>query len=89
MLFSWLAIVLGLGQLPEGTSWKQLYAASWLAAIGFTMSLFIAQLAFGEGETLYKAKIGILSASLIAGVTGYTLLRITSGAQRDPQGHPQ
>ncbi len=75
MAFTWLATKLNLGSLGEGVSWKQVYAASWLAAIGFTMSIFIANLGFGEGDNLHDAKIGVLAGSLVAGVVGFTLLR--------------
>ncbi len=75
MGFTWLAVKLNLGSLGEGVSWKQIYAASWLAAIGFTMSIFIANLGFGEGDNLHDAKIGVLAGSLFAGVVGFTLLR--------------
>ncbi len=74
-LFTWLAVKLGLGDLPSGTCFRQIYAASWLAGIGFTMSLFIAGLGFGAGEELERAKMGILFASFVAGAVGYGLLR--------------
>ena len=73
--FSWLALKLKWGSLPEGVNWKKLYAAGILAGIGFTMSLFIAGLAF-TGESLIElSKIGVLSGSLISGITGYVLLK--------------
>jgi Na+/H+ antiporter NhaA len=53
------------------------YGVSWLAGIGFTMSLFIASLAFGETPLLPVAKVGILTGSLIAGVVGWMILRGT------------
>jgi NhaA family Na+:H+ antiporter len=78
MLCTWLVIRLGLGTLPEGVTWKHIYATSWLAGIGFTMSLFIAYLGFGEGEQLVLSKYGILAGSLAAGVVGYILLRLAT-----------
>jgi NhaA family Na+:H+ antiporter len=77
-LFTWLAVKAGLGALPEGATWKQVYAVSWLGGIGFTMSLFIANLGFGAGDNLNLAKYGILTASVIAGAAGYALLRLTT-----------
>ena len=74
-LFSWLAVKTDLARLPEGVSWRQIYGASWLGGIGFTMSLFIANLAFGESSLLPLAKLGILSASLLAGIAGWLILR--------------
>jgi NhaA family Na+:H+ antiporter len=73
--FAWLAVRSGLADLPKGVSWWHIYGASWLAGIGFTMSLFIAGLAFGEGPELTAAKLGILAASLIAGLAGWLILR--------------
>ena len=78
MLASWVAVRLNLGSLPSGTTWRQLYGVSWLAAIGFTMSLFIASLAFDDAGSLAAAKVGVLAASLVAGVVGYVLLRMKS-----------
>ena len=75
MAFTWLAVKLTLGSLGEGVSWKLVYATSWLAGIGFTMSIFIANLGFGPGDNLHDAKIGVLAGSLVAGVVGFTLLR--------------
>jgi Na+:H+ antiporter, NhaA family len=74
-LFAWLAVKSGLSELPAGIGWRHVYGASWLAGIGFTMSLFISDLAFSDGSLVEAAKLGILSASLIAGVVGWTILR--------------
>ncbi|MDX9971765.1 MAG: Na+/H+ antiporter NhaA, partial [FCB group bacterium] len=76
MFFSWVAIRLGLAELPEGVSWRHVYGMSWMAGIGFTMSLFISQLAFPDSpEFLIQAKMGIFMASMVAGVAGYVILR--------------
>jgi NhaA family Na+:H+ antiporter len=80
-LFSWLAVRLGLADLPYGVSWRQLFATSWLAAIGFTMSLFIADSAFGEPALLALAKTSILVASALAAVIGSVLITVTSPKQ--------
>jgi NhaA family Na+:H+ antiporter len=74
-LFSWLAVRLGVSELPEGIGWRHLYGVGWLAGIGFTMSLFITDLAFSNGALVDAAKVGILAASLVAGVVGWTILR--------------
>lgn len=84
-LFTWLAVKMGLGHLPAGTTFRQIYATSWLAGIGFTMSLFIAGLGLGSGEDLERAKMGILFASLVAGVMGYLLLRLFSAPRSSEQ----
>ena len=81
---AWLAIKLGIAEKPGDVSWRQIYGASWLAGIGFTMSLFITALAFNDPLMVTQAKIGILGASLIAGTVGYLLLR--KGSSRDGAG---
>jgi len=73
-LFSWLAIKSGRAALPSGVTWGQIWGASCSAGVGFTMSLFISELAFKSPEIVSEAKIGILAASLVAGVLGYLVL---------------
>jgi NhaA family Na+:H+ antiporter len=72
---SWLVVRTGVATLPEGVRWAHIVGAGCLAGLGFTMSLFIAALGFGESPLLEAAKLGILAASLIAGLVGFTLLR--------------
>ena len=77
---SWLALRFGLAELPANTRFAQVAAVSLLAGIGFTMSIFIAQLAFeGRDDLLLLAKTGILFASLVAGIGGYLWLYLLSG----------
>lgn len=72
----WIALLLKIGQLPAGSTFKQLAAVSVLGGIGFTMSIFIAELAFAKSpEYLLMAKTGVLAASLFSGVIGYSALR--------------
>lgn len=72
---SWLAIHLGVARLPHGVGIGQIGGAALLGGIGFTMSIFIAELAFAhQPEMILQAKIGILFASLLAGVIGYLWL---------------
>ncbi len=72
----WLAIKLKIAQLPKGSSMMQIFGVSFLGAIGFTMSIFVADLAFVGNDTLiFQAKVGILVASLFAGLFGYFWLR--------------
>src|SRR5271156_4167609 len=73
-LFARLASVVGLGSLPTAVTWSQIFGASWLCGIGFTMSLFIAGLALGSGDVLDISKIGTLAASIGAGCVGSILL---------------
>jgi Na+:H+ antiporter, NhaA family len=81
MLCSWLSCAVGLASLPKGVSWSQMFGASWLCGIGFTMSLFVATLAFPESELLDIAKIGILDASLAASIVGSLILRMAHSRQ--------
>ena len=80
-LFSWVAIRLRLARLPSGVEWKHLFGAAWLAGIGFTMSLFIAQLAFQSAEFVEQAKLGILLGSAISGVIGLIWLWYAGAAR--------
>jgi NhaA family Na+:H+ antiporter len=79
---SWLAVRLGVAGLPTGVTWRMLHGAAWLGGIGFTMSLFVAGLAFGEGDLLNAAKVGVLAASTIAGVVGWRILVRQGNGQR-------
>jgi NhaA family Na+:H+ antiporter len=74
-LFSGIFVKLKLGKLPEGTSWRHIYGMAFLAGIGFTMSMFISDLGFQDDSYKEIAKVGILAASLIAGVIGISILR--------------
>jgi len=75
--FSWLAVKSGRGALPEGVTWGQIAGAGCLAGIGFTMSLFITDLAFDNESLIATAKVGIIAASLVSGIIGYVLLSKT------------
>ena len=74
-LFAWLAVRSGIADVPTGVTWRQIHGAGWLAGMGFTMSLFIANLAFGDTPLLTTAKVGILTASFVAGTIGWIILR--------------
>lgn len=73
---SFVAIKAGLAKLPQGSSMSQIFGVAALGGIGFTMSIFVADLAFvGNSQLIFQAKIGILSASLLAGALGFIWLR--------------
>ena len=76
LLMCWLAIKLGLSQLPEGINWRHITGASFLGGIGFTMSIFITLLAFNDAGVVQISKIAVLFSSVIAGVIGYLVLRV-------------
>ena len=73
--FAWLAVKTRIASLPQGVSWRQIHGLSLFAAIGFTMSLFIGNLAFVSAEQVDAVKLGVLSGSTIAAITGFFLLR--------------
>ncbi|MFV9616832.1 MAG: Na+/H+ antiporter NhaA [Gammaproteobacteria bacterium] len=76
---SWLVLKLGVAELPKDTRFTQIAGVSLLAGIGFTMSIFVAQLGFSHNEELLlMAKTGILFASVLAGVSGYIWLYLVS-----------
>jgi Na+:H+ antiporter, NhaA family len=72
---SWIVIRLGLADLPLGVTWRQIHGAAILSGIGFTMALFISDLAFDQEQLLGFSKTGILVASAICAVVGYGVLR--------------
>lgn len=74
-LFSYLAVKIKLASIPEDVNWKKIYAAAMLAGIGFTMSLFISNLAFTLPELLDISKVGILTGSLLSGTIGFLMLK--------------
>jgi NhaA family Na+:H+ antiporter len=72
----WLAVKLGMAKRPAGMTWLQLYGMALLCGIGFTMSLFIGLLAFGEtGPFKDQTKIGVLVGSLVSAIGGWAILR--------------
>ena len=80
-LFSWLTIICRLAPMPEGGNWSRMASVSMLGGIGFTVSLFIANLSFGANASmailLNDAKLGILVASILAGILGWLLLHFS------------
>jgi NhaA family Na+:H+ antiporter len=77
LFFSWLAVRVSKTRLPDGISWSQIWGVSILAGVGFTMSIFISDLAFTNPDHINQAKIGIIVASLLSGIIGYVVLRKT------------
>lgn len=74
-LFTFIMVKLKICHLPHGAQWSHITGVGLLAAIGFTMSLFITDLAFKDEQLIKQAKLGILTASTIAGLLGYYLLK--------------
>lgn len=83
--FSWIAVKTRLAPMPDRANWKMMAAVSMLGGIGFTVSLFIANLSFNDSahvDLLNASKLGILLGSLLSGIAGYLLLRLLL-----PKGH--
>jgi NhaA family Na+:H+ antiporter len=88
-LAAWIAVSAGAAERPPELSWRLLHGAAWLGGIGFTMSLFIGGLAFGDSSMLTEAKVGILAASLVAGLTGWLVLRLSQTRLPAPVAPPR
>ena len=76
LLFSFLTVTLKIANLPDHVNWIHMLGAGILGGMGFTMAIFVANLAFPEAVLIADAKIGILSASLLAGVIGFLFLQL-------------
>jgi NhaA family Na+:H+ antiporter len=74
--FAWLAVRLGWGKLPKLTTWTHIVGLGALAGVGFTVAIFVAGLAFDDPTLNDRAKTGIFLGSFVAGVVGYTMLRM-------------
>ena len=89
MALAYLAVKTGLAALPSGVTWRHVMGVSFLTGIGFTMSIFIANLAFGAGPLLDSAKVGILAASVVSGVLGaVVLIGVAKSANVNAEGVP-
>ncbi|MBN2815782.1 MAG: Na+/H+ antiporter NhaA [Campylobacterales bacterium] len=72
---AWIAIKLKIAQLPENSNMSQVFGVAFLGGIGFTMSIFVAELAFaGDASLIFQSKVAILAASLVSGAIGYIWL---------------
>ncbi len=76
--FTWIAVRLGLCELPRGARWPHILGVGLLGGIGFTVSLLVTDLAFADVVLADQAKLGVLAASAAAGVGGFAYLRMTS-----------
>jgi NhaA family Na+:H+ antiporter len=85
---TWLAVKTGLSRQPEGTTWLQIYGASLLAGIRFTISLFIGTLAVDTPEQAAQVRIGVLGGSLVSALIGYLVLRAALG-RAEATGHAE
>lgn len=76
MALSWLCVKLKIAKLPENVTWKHMLGASILGGVGFTMAIFVANLAYTDALFITQAKLAILLASLMAGILGFVVLLI-------------
>jgi Na+:H+ antiporter, NhaA family len=76
MGFGFAAVKLRMASLPDGVSWAQFYGVSLLAGIGFTMSLFIGNLAFADATYATDVRLGVLSGSILSALVGFAVLRL-------------
>jgi NhaA family Na+:H+ antiporter len=83
-LFAWLAVRLRLAELPQDVDWREVWGTAWLGGIGFTMSLFIANLAFPDVALLASSKLAILAASVLSALGGWWILSRVAGTRRHP-----
>ncbi len=81
MGFGWTAVRLGLCAPPEGASWWQFYGVAVVTGIGFTMSLFIGNLAFHSDEHDAAVRVGVLAGSILSAVVGFAVLRLVSAGE--------
>jgi NhaA family Na+:H+ antiporter len=85
-VFCWLGVTLGVARLPDDLRWSQIYGTALLCGVGFTMSLFIGSLAFEETgvNLLFDERLGIIAGSVLSGICGYSVLRMTLRAGTRP-----
>jgi Na+:H+ antiporter, NhaA family len=86
VLFAWLAVRSGVARLPTGVGWAQVAAIGAVAGIGFTVALFVTELAFTDATIVAEAKLGILVASALSALIGFVALRATSRPTSHPPG---
>lgn len=77
-----LAVRLGIGELPRGVTWSQVYGAALLAGIGYAMSLFVASLAFPNAALVAAAKLAILLGSFLSAAAGVCVVYLSTSARR-------
>ena len=80
-----LMVKMGIAKLPAGANYLHIYGIACLAGVGFTMSLFIGGLSFGDASMMNQVRLGVLSGSIVSGVIGYTALMIASARSQSSQ----
>lgn len=82
MLFSFITIKTKIAKLPEFVTWRHMFGASVLGGVGFTMAIFVANLAYADAMLITEAKLSILVASTVAGIVGFVLLFLQAKADQ-------
>ncbi len=72
---TWIGVKSGVARLPEGVTWRHVYGVACLTGVGFTMSLFIGSLAFGDDDTMNAVRLGVVAGSVLSGLLGFAVLR--------------
>ena len=81
---TWLAVRLGVGQLPSGVQWRHVLGVGFLGGIGFTVAIFVSAIAFDDHTIVDQAKMGVFGSSLLAGAAGYLFLRLAGARTSEP-----
>jgi Na+:H+ antiporter, NhaA family len=79
---TWIAVKLGIAEIPQGASWRQVYGVAVLGGIGFTMSLFIGTLAFPDPSYAASVRVGVLAGSISSALLGYAVLKLSAQVSR-------
>ena len=74
-LATWIGVKSGIARLPENVTWRHVYGVACLTGVGFTMSLFIGSLAFGDADEMNAVRLGVVLGSVLSGLFGYVLLK--------------
>ena len=77
-LATWIGVKSGIARLPENVTWRHVYGVACLTGVGFTMSLFIGSLAFGDADEMNAVRLGVVLGSVLSGLFGYVLLKSAS-----------
>ena len=81
---TWLAVRMGIGQLPSGVGWRHVLGVGFLGGIGFTVAIFVSAIAFDDHTIVDQAKMGVFGSSLLAGAAGYLFLRFAGARTSGP-----
>jgi len=75
LFVTWIGVKSGLAKLPDEVTWRHIYGVACLTGVGFTMSLFIGSLAFGNDDTMNAVRLGVVAGSVLSGLLGFAVLR--------------